>query len=125
MPEYVKGIKPWGMSQTEVEAKLEKIASENNIDLVLAGYNGDPNFDKYYPDLEELFPNSSIAAFKHLVGEYHTVTSFALWLACQVLKDQHLPEITQIAGGSKNEYNNILIYNHYNNLNHSFILIKK
>ncbi len=111
--------------QEAVKQKLGSIAKEHSVDLVLAGYNGDQKFDQFYPNLEEIFPNSSIGAFKHLVGEYHTASSFALWLACEVLADQHLPEVVQIKGKNKKEFNNILIYNHYNNLDHSFILLKK
>ncbi|MGY8951942.1 MAG: beta-ketoacyl synthase N-terminal-like domain-containing protein [Flavobacteriales bacterium] len=112
-------------NQIEVENKLKEIAEKHSIDLVLAGYNGDPQFDKYYPNLETIFSCASIGGFKHLVGEYHTASSFALWLTCMVLKDQVLPEVVQLKGPKKSSFQKILIYNHYNNLNHSFILVGK
>ena len=112
-------------SSEEVKNKLSEIAKENSVDLVLVGYSGDPQFDQHYPKMESLFPEAAIGGFKHLVGEYHTVSSFALWLSCQVLKGQELPETVQLSGPSKKEFKSILIYNHYNNLDHSFILVNK
>ena len=112
-------------TQGEVVNKLNDLAGRFKVDLVLAGYSGDENFDSAYPELESIFPKSRIGAFKHLVGEYHTVSSFAVWLAAQIIRDQNIPSVVSIGGKKVNEINNVLIYNHYNNLDHSFILIKK
>lgn len=112
-------------TQEEIEVKLVQIAKSNTVDLVLVGYNGDSKFDQFYPEMESLFPNAAIGAFKHLVGEYHTASSFALWLACQVINDQELPEAVKVGGKSNKEFKSVLIYNHFNNLDHSFILVNK
>lgn len=112
-------------TQGEVVNKLNDLAGRFKVDLVLAGYSGDENFDSAYPELDSIFPKSRIGAFKHLVGEYHTVSSFAVWLAAQIIRDQNIPSVVSIGGKKVNEINNVLIYNHYNNLDHSFILIKK
>ncbi|MGB0402854.1 MAG: beta-ketoacyl synthase chain length factor [Salibacteraceae bacterium] len=112
-------------TENEVIDKLNDLASKHEVDVVLAGFNGDEKFDSAYPELEPIFPKAEIGAFKHLVGEYHTASSFAVWLAAQVLKDQEIPSVVSIGGKKVQEVNNVLIYNHYNNLDHSFILIKK
>ena len=91
----------------------------------MVGYNGDPQFDQFYPDMESLFPHSTIGAFKHLVGEYHTVSSFATWLGAQILKEQEIPETVILKNRSILKIETVLIYNHFNYLDHSFIVLKK
>lgn len=109
----------------DVVSKLESLRNENSIDLVLVGYNGDEKFDQFYPEMDQLFPNAAIGAFKHLVGEYHTASSFAMWLASQIIQDQVVPNQVIQNGNQPASIESILIYNHYNNLDHSFILVEK
>lgn len=112
-------------SAQEVEKRLQNLAEENNFDLILAGYSGDKNFDAHYPDLETIFPDANIGAFKHLVGEYHTASSFATWLAAEIINDNQIPKAVLKTNKNTNGISKILIYNHYNNLEHSFITISK
>ncbi|MBI4646960.1 MAG: beta-ketoacyl synthase chain length factor [Bacteroidia bacterium] len=140
--------------------------------LVIFGLNGDNRYDFVYRHLQnEIFSNTCQAAYKHLCGEYHTAVAFALWLAANILKKQHIPHSTILYGGPlKNGYldtiaaqsldnrgkrllcnhsiignqwlpsvceadvsrqppspiiENVLIYNHYKNTNHSLILLSK
>jgi hypothetical protein len=58
--------------------------------------------------------------FKTLCGEYPTASAFALWLATEILKSGSLP---QGFGFSLNNIRRILVYNHYQNRQHSLILI--
>lgn len=95
-----------------------------DIDLVILGNNGDNEFDKIYNDLESsLFSNNSIACYKHLCGEYDTSSAFAMWLATRILKENKIPEIMLRKGNPVGEIRNILIYNHFRNINHSLILL--
>jgi 3-oxoacyl-[acyl-carrier-protein] synthase II len=97
-----------------------------NIDLLLAGMNGDPSQDKVYKEIEHgMMKNTPTGFFKHLCGEYFTAGAFALWLAAKILKHQRVPDIVSQGYPGDKEIRNILIYNHYRNLDHSLMLISK
>lgn len=88
---------------------IEKnVSAGEKIDMFMTGENGDVRYKEIFPACESLFDkNVVIARFKHLCGEYPTASSFALWLACE------LPA------------KNILIYNFYQGVQHSFMLLSK
>ncbi|MFA5770834.1 MAG: beta-ketoacyl synthase N-terminal-like domain-containing protein [Patescibacteria group bacterium] len=97
----------------------------NDVDLVLLGVNGDSKYDQLYYGLKnKVFCNNSCAYFKHLCGEYHTATSFAMWLSSVMLKNQTVPEMVKMNSFSSTQLKTILIYNHYRNINHSFIIMQ-
>lgn len=97
----------------------------DDVDVVLCGINGDKENDQLYFDfLESNFPKSTLAYYKNLCGEYDTASSFALWMATQIFSSEKVPEYA-IISDKKREAKNILIYNHDNNKNHSFILVQK
>lgn len=119
------------LDTVEVKKNIDTFLSNSNIglqdiDLVLLGLNGDMKFDKVYYDLvKTTFKNNTCGYFKHLCGEYYTTSSFAMWLAAQVLKKQNIPEIVKIKNTpDAKQLRNILIYNHYRNINHSFLLLQ-
>ncbi len=96
----------------------------NDIDLVLLGFNGDNRLDPVYTDLlDTVFPGSPAGYYKHLCGEYHTSSGFALWLAANMLKRQSVPAIIKLNEYTHPSLKNILIYNNYLNINHSLILV--
>jgi 3-oxoacyl-[acyl-carrier-protein] synthase II len=115
----------------EVEQYLNKTLERNNlskedIDLVIYGISGDFKSDKVYHYLSEgLFKNINSAYFKHLSGEYPTSVSFGLWLGAKALKHQSVPPIVRLKTQNEKEIRNVLIYNHYRDLNHSSFLLKK
>lgn len=97
--------------------------SMNDIDLVIVGNNGDVKNDKIYDDIKNVvFNNSEVINYKHLCGEYPTSSSFALWLAANIIKTGQVPVV---AGNisDKNKLKRILIYNNYQNIYHSLLLI--
>jgi 3-oxoacyl-[acyl-carrier-protein] synthase II len=94
-----------------------------DIDLVIAGKNGDTRNDAVYRDLNAtLFKNTAIANYKHLCGEYPTSSSFALWLAANIIKGGLVPQIL-IEKGEVSSPKKVLIYNHYQNKYHSLMLL--
>ena len=96
----------------------------DEIDLVLMGMSGDPLNDKgYYHVRNHLFREKSQAWFKHLCGEYQTASSFGLWLASMILKNGRVPESVRLEGITPGKPGNILIYNHYRNIDHSLMLV--
>ncbi|MEG0890075.1 MAG: 3-oxoacyl-ACP synthase, partial [Bacteroides sp.] len=70
--------------------------------------------DAIYATLEEqLFPQAAHATFKESCGEYPTASAYALFRVAQDCIDgTHSGRI-------------VLIYNHYQSVNHSLILIRK
>jgi 3-oxoacyl-[acyl-carrier-protein] synthase II len=95
-----------------------------DIDIFLAGINGDMESDQiYYRLFETIFADKAFAYFKHLCGEYHTASSFALWVAANCIRNQHYPGILKVNSIKPDRIRNILIYNQYNRVNHSLILV--
>lgn len=91
--------------------KRNGVAREN-INILMTGRNGNAEQDKLYDYVEnESFPNSAKITFKATCGEYMTASSFAMGQASNLLKEK----------SGKTEY--LLIYNHWNRINHSLILL--
>jgi 3-oxoacyl-(acyl-carrier-protein) synthase len=102
----------------------KNFAAGERPDLLLSGENGDNRFLKYYRSCESITgKDTAIARFKHMTGEFTTATGPALWLACQILKDQHIPgHMVKVNEGEK-EIRSILIYNNHKGYQHSCILV--
>jgi hypothetical protein len=101
--------------------------SIKDIDLAILGMNGDMEFDGIYHDLAKFYCDKSagIACYKHLSGEYYTSTGFALWAAKTILETQTIPPVMIYKETGRKPLNKILIYNHFRNKEHSFILVGK
>jgi 3-oxoacyl-(acyl-carrier-protein) synthase len=109
---------------------IEEFLSENKLDkteieLLITGKNSDPENDAIYdPALSYFGENTPLAWYKHLCGEHYLASSFALWMGAKIMKTGHIPGIARLNDAKeKGHINNILIYNHYNNLHHSLILL--
>ena len=96
----------------------------DDIDLIITGRNGDTKGDSIYQQLENsIFKNKSSINYKHLCGEYSTSTSFALWLAANIIKSGTAPAVTGYESLKGDKLKRILIYNHYQNIHHSLMLV--
>ncbi|MDB5122904.1 MAG: 3-oxoacyl-(acyl carrier protein) synthase [Mucilaginibacter sp.] len=113
----------------DIEKRVVAFLAENglaigDIDLVITGKSGDLRHDEIYEELDlSLFKNSALANYKHLCGEYPTSSSFALWLASNILKNGIVPTITIERGDIKTPPKKVLVYNHYQKIYHSLMLI--
>ncbi|WCT12193.1 beta-ketoacyl synthase chain length factor [Mucilaginibacter jinjuensis] len=88
-----------------------------DIDLIISGKNGDVETDPPLDQLENsLFQNNQIAHYKHLCGEYPTASSFALWMAANVVKNGTLPDSPVVI-------KKVLICTHYQNKYWSLMLV--
>ena len=94
-------------------------------DLVLCGFNGDAEGDALYHDFLGQIGNPPAAAFKHFCGEYHTASAFAFWLAANILKTGIFPGLSAYNTPPDKQPKNILIYNHFQNREHSLMLLSK
>lgn len=94
-------------------------------DLVLLGSNGDSRYDGIYDQVSEKFGWNATGRFKHLCGEHFVATSFALWLAARILKEQKVPEalLSVRSETATDSLQKILIYNNHRGGHHSLILL--
>jgi 3-oxoacyl-[acyl-carrier-protein] synthase II len=112
--------------QSAIEQQINKFLSINNvditdIDLIITGKNGDIKNDEVYKGLtNSIFAGKTLGNYKHLCGDYPTANSFGLWLAANCIKNEFVP-LTVADGNIKPK--KILIYNHYQNIYHSLMLI--
>ncbi len=94
------------------------------IDLLLTGENGDTRLSKYYSTCESLVNETvAIARFKHMSGEFPTATATGLWLCCNLLQKQLIPEHMMKRKVEEKKIKNVLIYNNYKGIQHSFMLV--
>jgi 3-oxoacyl-[acyl-carrier-protein] synthase II len=111
---------------SEIKLFLERNGlKESNIDLLVLGRNGDIRFDSIYDSVTETaFPGVPTCNFKHLCGEYMTASSFGVWMASRILKNQQIPDML-IIGKKPETLKHILLYNHYQGINHTLILLSQ
>lgn len=118
------------LAVNEVEAKIMSFLESNklqvsDVDAIILGNNGDIEFDDYYKKLSEnTFVKTPQVYYKQLSGEYNTVSAFGLWVGAKIIKTQEIPKIISVNHLEKTAYKNILLYNQYRGIDHSFILIK-
>ncbi|MBK7558266.1 MAG: beta-ketoacyl synthase chain length factor [Chitinophagaceae bacterium] len=105
---------------------LEKnVEPGTSIDLFLSGENGDNRTLPFYLACETvLTADTTIARYKHLTGDYDTAAAMGLWYACRILELQQIPEHMLKRESSEKGYKNILMYNNFKGLQHSFVLVK-
>jgi len=103
---------------------LSRHINYNDIDLLIVGNNGDAKNDEVYARLQQsVFSEISSINYKHLCGEYPTSTAFATWLGANIIKNNNIPASLNNTNSPKNRINKVLIYNHYQNIYHSLILL--
>ena len=116
-------------STREIEQQIlsfmqSQSVSVNDIDLIITGRNGDAGSDKIFDNLEKsIFNKNNTVNYKQLCGDYPTATGFALWLAANIVKTGEIPPVLNYTGSTKNRPKRILIYNHYQNIHHSLLLV--
>jgi len=119
--------KPAAITETEQHI-LSFLSSRqiniDDIDLIITGRNGDTKDDSIYKRVENsIFKNKNSINYKHLCGEYSTSTSFALWLAANIIKSGTVPPVTGYKSVKGDKLKRVLIYNHYHNIHHSLMLV--
>lgn len=98
--------------------------SVQEIDAVMMGYSGDKASDIVYDAVSaSIFADNNILYYKHLCGDYFTSTAFATWAAANILKNNYCPDALKLRCRMVDEFRNILVYNHFNNSEHSMILL--
>lgn len=94
--------------------------------MILAGHNGDESEDKMTDQvLLEVAPEIPMFKYKALCGEFGTSSSFALWMAAHMLKNQITPSNTGFQQVANGDLEHVLIYHQTGQLHHSFILVER
>jgi 3-oxoacyl-[acyl-carrier-protein] synthase II len=97
----------------------------DDIDVLLCGMNGDSRQMGVYNQLSQSANgHTTIAAFKHLCGEYDTSSGFGNWIATEIFKTGEIPDTLVIKKGSHKGIKNILLVNHYILNSHSIMLLQ-
>jgi len=97
-----------------------------DVDLVLMGNNGLEDHDLICNEvITKSVPGSTKVLYKHLCGEYHTVSGFAMYVAANIIKRQMIPASLRVMPSAPKKLENILIHNHFRNTDHAFILIRR
>lgn len=113
----------------DIEEGITRFLAENNlkpedIDLLITGKNGDLKNDTVYKQLSSsISGNKNIANYKHLCGDYATSSSFALWMAANIVNTGVIPQAAIEKRTNDKSPKKVLIYNHYLHKYHSLLLI--
>ena len=101
--------------------------TENDIDAVILGKNGDVGDDEFYQEMEKkIFPEIPQLYYKHLTGEFYTASSVGFGLGAHILKHDSIPENCRLNKiEARKPIQRILLYNQYHGRNHSFIVLEK
>lgn len=96
-----------------------------DIDVVLTGINGDKDDYAVYRRMQEsIFPGKPMAWYKHLFGESFTASGLGMYVAATLIKENTLPKALLYNNIPAPEaIKNILIFNHFQNKDHSLILL--
>jgi len=122
----VSGTDPQHLTR-QLQWFLDKhLAPGQHIDLLLHGENGDSRLLHYYTAAENLMgPHTTIARFKHMFGEFQTVSALALWLCTHIFTTNHLPAHLVKRAGTTPNLQRILIYNNYQGTQHGIWLVER
>ena len=119
--------KPADITETarQIEAFFEAQSIDSgDIDLLIWGNNGDTKNDEIYSQLKQsVFSGIASINYKNLCGEYPVSTAFASWLGANIIKSNHIPDSLNPEGSINDKIRRVLIYNHYQNIHHSLILL--
>ena len=95
----------------------------SDVDLIITGKNGDIKNDALYNSLQQyLFKNNVVINYKHLCGDYPTSSSFATWLAANIIKQNRLPKCFENNSEIK-DFKRVLICTNSQQKYHSLILL--
>ena len=127
--EAVEKIYTGGKKLEEV-LKLEEILEKNDVNYIMVGTNGVEENDKvYFENCERLFPGVPLLQYKNIFGEGYTTPALGVYAAAVCLQRGDVPkhlrcEVSDVKC-EKNKVNKILCYNHFEEKNHTFILLSR
>lgn len=109
-----------------LDTLLEKAGCElTEINAVLTGVNTHQQNDAVYDDVAaRLFGNCPTLQYKHLFGESFSSSALGVYVAATCLRRRHVPRhLLRTGQDAPTDVRRVLVYNHYKNKSHSFILL--
>ncbi len=99
----------------------------DDIDTCLIGVNGDSRYDETILRNVSVLTGCQWLGYKTWCGEYPTSNAFGMVLACMLLSNRTIPDELYLSSSPKKDIppDHVLLYNHYKNKYHSFILLKR
>jgi len=106
--------------------KLQINSKMTDIDYIMVGTNGVEENDKiYYENCARLFPNIPLLQYKNIFGESYTASALGVYVAAVCLKNGEIPKLVYVTDEKKSPLRKILCYNHFEDKNHTFVLLSK
>jgi len=96
----------------------------SDISILLSGANDNNSTNSSYNKMNEMLNNALVINYKKLSGEYFTSSSFAMWMAFNIIKHKTIPTCLSNDITKNLEFKNVLVYNNYFDNYHSLILLK-
>lgn len=105
------------------QAKITK----DEITAVMTSINGNTENDEIYvKNLKAVGLEKPMLQYADIFGECYTASAYGMYIAVQAFKNKEFAKISQIDRNiSLNSPKFILLYRHFKNKNHSFIVLKK
>jgi len=108
--------------------EVKELEGVSDIDYIMVGTNGvEENNKIYFENCAKLFPNIPLLQYKNIFGESYTASALGVYAAAICLQKGEIPNFMFIDKKSKivNRTSKILCYNHFENKNHTFVLLSK
>ncbi len=115
--------------EQQLQRSIERILTDNNlrqsdISAVMIGKSGDCSNDAVYNHLcPKLFGQTPLAWYKHIFGESYTASGLGMYAAVVCLNRGYIPAHLSLSGKAIEWPQNILMYNHFKNREHSLVLL--
>lgn len=124
----VKGMDLFYKPIIPVTEKIEQFLAENgvginDIDVFMTGMNGDVANDAVYTEVSKIFDAEKIGIYKNVCGEFFTSVAFGFFVSACCLRDGKVPAHLMLHKNAKENVKYILLYNHFQNKDHSLILL--
>ncbi|MDL2227602.1 beta-ketoacyl synthase chain length factor [Odoribacter sp. OttesenSCG-928-L07] len=115
----------------QIEVCLNKILRRNNLNInninaVVVGVSGDKDNDDIYTELlSSILPQKPVVWYKHIFGESYSASGLGMYVAATILKKGILPKhlLYSKTCTDASTPQNILVYNHFQNKDHSLVLL--
>ncbi|MDR0364576.1 MAG: beta-ketoacyl synthase chain length factor [Bacteroidales bacterium] len=119
-------------TQEKLKRSLQTILKSNNltlkdIDAIVTGISGDKANDDIYKNFHaKFFPDKPIVWYKHIFGESYTASGLGLYVAATILDRETFPQhLLYIQKKSITSPKRILVYNHFQGIDHSIALLRR
>jgi hypothetical protein len=103
----------------------EHVAADEEIDTCLVPENGDVRLFPFFNAVELSLKDANVVRYKHLTGDFATVSALSLYMACRLLEQQAIPDHMIKQRSHAKGIQKILIYNNHKGAQHSFMLVSK